>query len=75
MVLEKEELPVIKKIVEGIEAYPWHISTKYYETDVLLYALSEKMLLPQSIACGVQAVVLCFDSFKVNMILIYFWNY
>lgn len=66
MVLEKESQPIILRTVAGIEAYPWHISTKYYETDVLIYALSEKTLLPQELACCVQAVVVCFDSYKVT---------
>lgn len=69
VILEKEGLPICPKLVDGVEAYPWHITTKYYETDVLLYTLSEKKLLPESLAKGVQAVIVVFDSLKVKTIL------
>lgn len=69
VILEKEGLPICPKLVDGVEAYPWHITTKYYESDVLLYTLSEKKLLPESLAKGVQAVIVVFDSLKVKVIL------
>lgn len=70
MILEKEGLPICSKLVDGVEAYPWHITTKYYETDILIYTLSEKRLLPETLAKGVQAVILVFDSLKVKLISI-----
>lgn len=66
MILEKEGLPITSQTLEGVDSYPWHISTKYYETDVTLYSLPKKMLLPQNLAEGVQAVIIFFDSLKNN---------
>uniref|UniRef100_A0A1B6HKV1 Alpha-and gamma-adaptin-binding protein p34 n=1 Tax=Homalodisca liturata TaxID=320908 RepID=A0A1B6HKV1_9HEMI len=62
MILDEENTKVCSELIEGVEAFPWHISTKYYETDVVLFTLTKKVLLPQNLARGVQALVVFFDS-------------
>lgn len=66
MILEKEKVSVEPKIVEGQLAYPWHIDTKYYEAEAVLYAVSQKLLLPEPLVNMVEAVVILFDSTKVS---------
>ncbi|XP_054278105.1 alpha- and gamma-adaptin-binding protein p34-like [Macrosteles quadrilineatus] len=74
-IFDKEGLPFNAQTTEGIDSYPWHISTKYYETDVTLYTLPTKMLLPQSLADGVQAVIIYFDSLQKNGLeVVESWN-
>lgn len=58
------ELPSAINTEEGIVSYPWHITTKYYEADVLLSAMVSKSLSSQHFAESVQAIVLYFDSEK-----------
>ncbi|KAG8336240.1 hypothetical protein J6590_048462 [Homalodisca vitripennis] len=62
VILDEENTKVCSELIEGVEAFPWHISTKYYETDVVLFTLTKKVLLPQNLARGVQALVVFFDS-------------
>uniref|UniRef100_A0A1B6MUC4 Alpha-and gamma-adaptin-binding protein p34 n=1 Tax=Graphocephala atropunctata TaxID=36148 RepID=A0A1B6MUC4_9HEMI len=66
MILDPKNSATPSTVLEGVEAFPWHISTKYYEADVLLLTLGKKMLLPQDLARGVQATVVFFDSSADN---------
>lgn len=52
-------------VLEGIQAYPWEISTKYYDAKIHLCAVDRKTLGNQEFAESVNAVVLCFDSQSV----------
>lgn len=70
VILGAEQISADENEIHGVKVYPWHISTKYYETDVYIYTLSQKQLLPEQLAGGVQAVILAFDSSKVSQKLI-----
>ncbi|XP_014252052.1 alpha- and gamma-adaptin-binding protein p34-like [Cimex lectularius] len=52
----------------GIECYPWHLDTKYYEADIRLCAMREKSLASKSFAETVHAVIINFDSDSKNAI-------
>lgn len=62
LILGLEELPSGLELENGVTAYPWHIDTKYYEADVNLCIIRNKMISSQELAETVQAVVLYFDS-------------
>ena len=66
MILGLEELPSSIELESGVTAYPWHIDTKYYEADINLCVIRNKMISSQELAETVQAVVLYFDSNKVK---------
>lgn len=48
-------------VKEGLNVYPWHISTKYYEVDVDVCVLSRKELLSPEFSESTEGVVLYFD--------------
>lgn len=52
---------------DGINAYLWHIDTKYYTADVDLCSVEKKTLGSEQFAVSVEAVVILFDSNKVFM--------
>lgn len=62
LILGLDELPSVSECESGVTAYPWHIDTKYYEADVNLCVIRNKMISSQELAETVQAVVLYFDS-------------
>jgi hypothetical protein len=65
VILGVDELPEPTKVEEGINAYSWHIDTKYYTTDVNLCSVENKTLASEEFAMSVEAVVIHFDSNKV----------
>jgi hypothetical protein len=67
VILGTDELPEPSQIEDGIFAYPWHIDTKYYTTDVNLCSVEKKTLGSEQFAVSVEAVVVNFDSNKVFM--------
>jgi hypothetical protein len=67
VILGIDELPEPTKLEDGINAYPWHIDTKYYTTDVNLCSVEKKTLGSEQFAMSVEAVVIHFDSNKVLM--------
>lgn len=67
VILGVDELPEPSQIEDGINAYPWHIDTKYYTTDVNLCSVEKKTLGSEQFAVSVEAVVIHFDSNKVFM--------
>ncbi|KDR19806.1 alpha- and gamma-adaptin-binding protein p34-like [Zootermopsis nevadensis] len=64
LILGVDELPKPSQIEDGIYAYPWHIDTKYYTTDVNLCSVEKKTLGSEQFAMSVEAVVIHFDSNK-----------
>jgi hypothetical protein len=67
VILGVDELPEPTKLEDGINAYPWHIDTKYYTADVNLCSIEKKTLGSEQFAMSVEAVVIHFDSNKVFM--------
>jgi hypothetical protein len=67
VILGVDELPEPTQIEDGINAYPWHIDTKYYTADVNLCSVEKKTLGSERFAVSVEAVVIHFDSNKVHM--------
>jgi hypothetical protein len=65
VILDVDELPEATKVEEGINAYPWHVDTKYYTTDVNLCSVEKKTLGSEEFAMSVEAVIIHFDSNKV----------
>ena len=63
--LEVEALPEAEHVLEKIEAYPWHVDTKYYTADVRLCTTDTRTIGDEEFANSVQALVLIFDSKKV----------
>jgi len=57
-----KDLPEAVDLLEGVEAYPWKIKTKYYDAAVQLCAMKQKTIGNQDFAESVNAVVICFDS-------------
>ncbi|KAJ9584212.1 hypothetical protein L9F63_021447, partial [Diploptera punctata] len=64
LILGVDELPEPTQLEDGIFAYPWHIDTKYYTTDVNLCSVEKKTLGSEQFAMSVEAVVINFDSNK-----------
>ncbi|PSN50392.1 Alpha- and gamma-adaptin-binding protein p34 [Blattella germanica] len=64
LILGVDELPEATQLEDGINAYPWHIDTKYYTTDVNLCSVEKKTLGSEQFAVSVEAVVINFDSNK-----------
>lgn len=51
-----------------IQAYPWHISTKYYDADLHFLELSSRDLINAPFAKCVEAAVIYFDHSDVSSI-------
>ncbi|XP_069682461.1 alpha- and gamma-adaptin-binding protein p34-like [Periplaneta americana] len=64
LILGVDDLPEPTQLEDGIFAYPWHIDTKYYTTDVNLCSVEKKTLGSEEFAVSVEAVVIHFDSNK-----------
>ncbi|XP_014677268.1 PREDICTED: alpha- and gamma-adaptin-binding protein p34-like [Priapulus caudatus] len=61
-VIGDDVLPEPEMWADTIQAYPWHINTKYYSADVHLCTLPTQTLGCREFTDAVQAVVIHFDS-------------
>ncbi len=60
------KLPAAENITEQIEAYPWHLDTKYYTADVNICTTPTRTFGDEEFAESVQGFVIYFDSTQVN---------
>ena len=58
-------LPAAIPVLEQIEAYPWHIDTKYYTADIHICTTPTRTIGNEEFAEKVQGFVLHFDSSEV----------
>ncbi len=59
-------LPTAKPVLEQIEAYPWHIDTKYYTADINICTTPTRTIGNEEFAENVQGFVLYFDASEVG---------
>ena len=66
-ILGVPELPTSSCVVsnEDIQAYPWHVDTKYYTADINLCTTESRTIGDQAFAESVNAIVLIFDTKQV----------
>lgn len=67
-ILNVDSLPDGRDIIEKIQAFPWHIDTKYYTADIDICTTDSKTIGNQEFAESVQAVILYFNSKEVRKI-------
>ena len=66
--LNEETLPAAEHVLEEVEAYPWHINTKYYTADVRICTTDTRTIGDEEFANSVQALILIFDSKQVRFL-------
>ena len=59
-------LPSATPVLEQIEAYPWHIDTKYYTADIQICTTATRTIGNEEFAENVQGFVLHFDASEVS---------
>ena len=65
-ILKTDTLPDVKEVIESIQGYDWHISTKYYTADVLLCTAKERTIGDRSFAESVEAFIAYFTADQVS---------
>ena len=65
MIVKEDEFTKPTTLHSQITAYPWHIDTKYYTTDVHICTLEDNACDLDAFTSSVEAVILQFDSNKV----------
>ena len=64
-ILGSSTLPSGEPVTETIEAYPWHIDTKYYTANIHLCTTETRTIGDREFADNVQGLVLFFDTAEV----------
>ena len=68
-ILKTDTLPDGKALIESIQGFDWHISTKYYTADVILCSTSERTIGDQDFAESVEAFIAFFNPSQVLLYL------